>query len=108
MGIRHRKVTPELPRANGQAESFMKVLAKAIRSAKAEDRDWRQVINQVLRCYRSTPHSTTGKPPAELLFGRATTARLPTWLSPKTRKIDKKVRAKDQKMKEKSAWYNDS
>lgn len=51
MGIRHRKLTPELPRANGQAESFMKVLAKAIRSAKAEDRDWRQVINQVLRCY---------------------------------------------------------
>lgn len=51
LAIRHRKITPEHPRANGQAEGFMKNLGKVLRSAKALNREWRQVLNEFLRNY---------------------------------------------------------
>lgn len=35
-----------------------------------------------LRHYRATPHSTTGKTPAELLFGRKLCTTLPTAKQP--------------------------
>ena len=44
-GIVHRKVTPEHPQANGQAESFMKNVGKVIRGAIAEGKDWRHELN---------------------------------------------------------------
>ena len=49
-------------------------LTKAVRSAQAEGRDWRKksILN-----YRTTPHSTTGVTPAELLFGRKIATKLP-------------------------------
>jgi hypothetical protein len=77
LGFKHRKVTPLHPRANGQAESFMKNLGRVIRNANSTERDWRQVL-EFLRNYRSTPHSTTGVAPAVLLYGENRTNRLPT------------------------------
>lgn len=78
LGFRHRKVTPEHPRANGQAEGFMKNLGRVIRGAKSLGRNWRKVLVEILRSYRSTPHSTTGVAPAVLLYGENRTNRLPT------------------------------
>ena len=69
-GIAHHKVTPLWPQANGLAESFMKPLGKAVRTARIEGRDWRHGLYQFLLNYRCTPHSTTGVSPAELLFNR--------------------------------------
>ena len=53
----------------GQAENFMKLLNKAIKTATVEGKSWRQELYKFLRNYRATPHVTTGKSPAELLFG---------------------------------------
>jgi hypothetical protein len=36
MGFKHRLINPELPRANGMAESFMKNLGKIIKTAKID------------------------------------------------------------------------
>jgi len=33
-GFKHRRVTPEWPRANGKAESIMKKLGKVLKTAK--------------------------------------------------------------------------
>ena len=66
-GIIHHKVTPLWPQANGQVESFMKPLTKAVRTARLKGRDWRPALYQFLLNYRCTPHSTTGVSPAELL-----------------------------------------
>ena len=77
-GVVHRKVTPEHPQANGQVENFMKNIGRVIRTAKAENRDWRQALNLFAMSYRSTPHSSTGKAPSLLLFGTNRTNRLPT------------------------------
>ena len=72
MGIKHRLTTPLWPRANGQVERQNRSLLKAMRVAHAEGRDWRLELNKFLLAYRSTPHTctTTGRSPAELLYGR--------------------------------------
>ena len=77
-GIAHHKVTPLWPQANGLAESFMKPLCKAVRTARIEGRDWRHGLYQFLLNYRCTPHSTTGVSPAELLFNRQLSNGIPT------------------------------
>ena len=76
-GIQHQKITPLWPQANGEAESFMKPITKAIRSAHAEGRDWRKELYRFLLNYRATLHSSTGISPAKLLFGREIATKLP-------------------------------
>lgn len=103
-GIRHRKTTPEHPQSNGLVESFMKVLGKAIRRAVTQRTEWRDEVRETLRAYRSTPHLTTGKAPAELFFRRSTTTRLPeSGVTASKQADDEKVRARDAEMKAKSA-----
>ena len=76
-GIQHQKITPLWPQANGEVESFMKPITKAIRSAHAEGRDCRKELYRFLLNYRATPHSSTGISPAKLLFGREIATKLP-------------------------------
>ena len=54
-GILYRTVTPLWPQANGEAESFMKPLNKAIRAAQLEGLDRREEIYTFLLAYRTTP-----------------------------------------------------
>ena len=77
MGIKHRLTTPLWPRANGEVEWQNCSLLKAMRVAHAEGRDWRLELNKFLLAYRSTPHTTTGRSPAELLYGRKMSTKLP-------------------------------
>jgi hypothetical protein len=111
MGIKHRKIAPENPRANGCAEKFMRNLGKVIRSAASERKDWRAVLNEFLRNYRSTLHASTGVAPAELMFGRARTSRLPNFMSKKSPGgvAEEIVRARDRdrRQKEKAKRYAD-
>lgn len=104
-GIRHRKITPLWPRANAQAENFMKPLNKAIKSATAEGKSWRQELYKFLRNYRATPHVTTGKPPAELLFGCNIKVLLPEISVPI---VDDDLRVRDAAKKAKQKWYADA
>ena len=55
----------------------MQPLGKTLRTAKVENRPWQQELNRLLLQYRTTPHSTTGVPPAELLFNRTVKGKLP-------------------------------
>ena len=77
-GINHHRVTPLWPQANGEAESFMRPLGKAIKAAKIEGKDWREELNEFLLSYRTTPHSVTGVSPAELLFNRQLRTLIPS------------------------------
>ena len=69
-GFNHIRVTPHWPQANGEVERIMKPLMKSIQCAKQEMKPWRDEIMKFLTNYRSTPHSTTGRAPSELLFNR--------------------------------------
>ena len=76
--ITHRRVTPYWPQANSEVERFNRTLEKAIRAATTEGKDWKNEINTFLLIYRATPHCTTGKSPAVLLFGREIRTKLPS------------------------------
>ena len=78
----------------------MKPLGKAIRTAHLEKRPWQQELPKFLLNYRTTPHSTTKVPPAELLYNREIRGKLPAL--PCNAKVTKRHReAKDNQEKEK-------
>jgi hypothetical protein len=108
-GIKHRKISPYHPPANGKAENFMKNMGRVIRNAMVEGKDWKQELNQFLRSYRSTPHCTTGVPPSTLMFGENRTNRLPRTVED-LKPIDElilKVKERDKKMKDRAKVYTD-
>ena len=76
-GIKLHNVTPLWPQANGEVERQNRTLLKRIKIAQAEGKNWRSDIYSFLLMYRSTPHSTTGVSPAELLFNRKLRTKLP-------------------------------
>ena len=76
-GIVHRKVTPYWPQANSEVERFNRTVEKAIRAANVEGKNWKEELDVFLLNYRSTPHCTTGQPPAVLLFGRNIRNKIP-------------------------------
>ena len=83
MGVKHSPRTPEWPQAN-RAETCMKGLTAVIQTSEVEGSNYKQELNRFLRAYRATPHPSTGKPPAELMFnGRAFRTRLPGTYSTK-------------------------
>ena len=70
-------VTPLWLPANGEVERQNRTLLKRMKIAQAEGKNWRSEIYSFLLMYRSTPHSTTGMSPAELLFNRKLRTKLP-------------------------------
>jgi hypothetical protein len=107
LGLRHRKITPLLPQANGQCESFMKNLGKVIRGAITERREWKGELNKFLRNYRSVPHSTTGIAPSVLMFNRNKTSRLPDVGNAGAEFELKDAKQRDEQLKWKSKVYTD-
>ena len=79
----------------------MQPLGKALKTAKLYGRPWRQELQRFLLHYRTTPHSTTGVPPAELLFNRTVRGKLPVL---KKRVVRRHSEAR--KMDEKRQSYN--
>lgn len=109
MGFKHRKITPYWPQANGEAERFMQVVKKAMKTAQYEDVPWKEQLNRTLRNYRATPHASTKIAPSTLLYNRNTTARLPQL--PSISPLDATVRANDTRAKataERNARINPS
>ncbi len=108
LGFVHRKITPGWPQANGEVERFMKTLKKAYRTSFAESKPWKQELFKFLRNYRATPHSTTGTPPATLLFGRSVQTRLPEPLPIRQPPFDADLRERDQNKKHTMKTYADN
>ncbi|XP_064594399.1 uncharacterized protein K02A2.6-like [Liolophura sinensis] len=82
LAMKHRRITPYWARANGDAERFIKTLQKAMRASEAEGKPWKQELYKFLRNYHATPHSSTDKPPAELLLNRPYRTTLPQLAQP--------------------------
>ena len=75
-----------------------------MRIAQAEGKDWKDEVRKYLVAYRSTPHTTTGVSPAELLFGRKMRTKLPEL---REDVIANEVRDRDIGMKAKAKVYAD-
>eukprot|EP00112_Aurelia_sp_Birch-Aquarium-sp1_P012403 Seg2609.6 transcript_id=Seg2609.6/GoldUCD/mRNA.D3Y31 product="putative protein K02A2.6" protein_id=Seg2609.6/GoldUCD/D3Y31 len=76
-GIKHREVTPLWPQANGEVERQNRSLLKRLKISQIEKRDWKDELSAYLTMHWTTPHSTTGVSPAELLLKRKIRTRLP-------------------------------
>ena len=73
-GILHLKSAPYHPSTNGLAERAVQTFKQGMK--KFTDGDLRDRISRFLAHYRTTPHTTTGVCPAELLLGRRPRTRL--------------------------------
>ena len=65
-GFIHHRITPEHPRANGEAERFMQLLNKTeqITHLQGKSKLGRQMaVQDMLMAYRDTPHPATGVTP---------------------------------------------
>ena len=105
LGIKHKKTIPLWPRANGEVERQNKSLLKAIRMAHTEGKPWQQELQKYLLAYRSTPHTTTGISPAQLLYGRKIRTKMPEFQSTNEEKeragtTDQQARDQDAERKQ--------
>ena len=104
-GVKTIVVSPEDPEANGLAENFKKPLSKVWHTAHIEGKNAKQEIYKFLRHYGATPHTTTGRAPAELLFNRNYTVRLPELQVPVH---DPELHQRNAQAKAKQKDYKDS
>ena len=75
-GFRHHRITPLHPRANGEAESFMKLINKTEQRAQIQRMSPIMAMQEMLIGYRSTPHPATGISPYEGMINRTVRTKL--------------------------------
>ena len=92
-GIKHIKVAPYHPASNGLAERAVQIFKEGYE--KMEGGSVQTKLSRFLLSYRTTPHSMTGVPPAELLMKR----RLHTQLNQLVPNIANRVRNKQSQQK---------
>ena len=73
--IRH--ATSLWPQSNGEVKRQNRTLLKYMRIVQSQGKDLKTELNKFLLAYRTTPHSTTGIAPAEMLFRRKIRTKLP-------------------------------
>lgn len=69
-GFQHHCVTPMHPRANGQAENFMKLLNKTEKRARIQKIPSTIALQEMLTGYHSIPHPATGITPYDGMMNR--------------------------------------
>ena len=107
VGTKHHKITPLWPQAN-QSETFMKNLKALLQTASSEGLNYKQEVFKYLRAYRATPHPSTDKSPANLMFnGRCYKTRLPAPVTKVLPIFYKTVRTRDAEKKRKNKIYAD-
>ena len=74
-GVKHQLAPPYHPLSNGQAERAVQIFKRSM-EARPKGRTIRHQISILLLQYRSTPNTSTGKTPSELLMKRVLRTRL--------------------------------
>lgn len=78
-GITHLTSPAYHPASNGQAESYVKIVKKGIKSSVLSSTNNNEARNRLLKYlfdYRNSAHSVTGFSPAQLVFGHKMRSRL--------------------------------
>ena len=75
-GFRHHRITPLHPRANGEAESFMKLINKTEQRAQIQRMSPLMAMQEMLIGYRLTPHPATGISPYDGMMNRTVRTKL--------------------------------
>ena len=106
--IKHRRVSPYWPSANGEIERFNRTLKKAIDCFAVEGKPWKKWLSAFMFDYRCSVHRATGKSPAEILFKYKVKNSIPDFEeSLHDADDDQEVRAKDTDYKKSLKEYTD-
>lgn len=108
-GIVLNKTTPYWPQENGLVERQNRSLVKRLKISQALNSDWKADLGAYLSMYYATPHSTTGKTPSELMFGRTIRTKIPSLqdINTGTALHSSDYRDRDLQMKEKGRVAED-
>ena len=101
VNIENNSTTPYYPQSNAVVENINKILNKAMKAAKYENKNWRSVLTEMLLNYRCSPHSTTGRSPAEVFFNRTIKNGIPL-LNREISKFDAEIRTNQERKYEKA------
>ena len=109
-GIAHMTSSPYHPQSNGLAERMVQAFKSGMK--KMSEGTVETKLTRFLFSYRSTPHTTTGVSPAELMFGRRLRTRFDL-LQPDTgervlRKQEKQKDYFDRRAKQRKFELNDN
>lgn len=86
----------------------MKSLVKAVKSTHHENKAWKREMFKFLLNYRATPHATTGKSPAELLYNRKIQTKLPQVTVENESPLHQEVKERAERLKKNQKDYADS
>lgn len=100
-----QNTTPYWPQENGEVERQNRSLLKRLAICQVEKGNWQEDLQKFLLMYRSTAHSVTLKPPAELMFNRNIRDKLP--VIERSIDVDGELRDRDAEMKGKGKEYAD-
>ena len=97
-GIKHLKISPYQSSSNGAAKRFVQTFKTALKKIAEgkEINDFDSTLSRFMLSYCTTPHSTTGISPAELLFNGKLNTRL-NFVKPKLSNI---INDQEQKFKQ--------
>lgn len=104
-GIKLNNTIPYWPQQNGEVERQNRSLLKRLAICQNEKGNWREDLQTYLLMYRSTPHTTTLKTPAELMFNRNIRDKMPSIEQKK--EVDGELYDRDTEMKAKGKQYID-
>nr|XP_026484830.1 uncharacterized protein K02A2.6-like [Vanessa tameamea] len=98
---------PYWPQQNGEVERQNRDIIKRLKICQVERKNWKEALTEYLTMYNGTPHSVTGKTPAELFFRRKFRDKIPMIDIAEQSFEDIDVRDKDKEQKEKGREYTD-
>lgn len=98
-------IIPYWPQQNGEVERQNRSILKRLTISQNTGGNWMDDLQEYLLMYRATPHSTTFKTPAEMLFGRNIRDKIPHIHQPL--ETDEAVKDRDREKKEKERMYAD-
>lgn len=106
-GIKLFNTIPYWPQQNGEVERQNRDIVKRLKISRSMKTDWKQDLFDYLMMYNATPHSTTGKTPAELFFRRQFRDKIPTLRDMENKITDDEVRDYDMLKKTSGKEYSD-
>lgn len=98
---------PYWPQMNGEVERQNRDVLKRLKISQLEKKNWKDDLLDYLAMYNSTPHTTTGKTPAELFYNRQFRDKIPTAADIERQVLDSEMRDKDKMQKQKGKEYAD-